>query len=99
MKHMIIAGLMVLAAQVSFAQNGVNNDPTYSINNYKQANKAKYAKENKLGNPVSIETSEVTVKENYKQSFNSGKASNKATVATYMPQIKSSRSYKHPYGL
>jgi hypothetical protein len=55
MKHMIIVGLMVLAAQVSFAQNVINSDPTYSINNYKQAHKAKYAKENKLGNPVSIE--------------------------------------------
>ncbi len=60
---------MVLVAQVSFAQNGVNRDPTYSINNYKQAHKTKYAKENELGNPVFIETSEVTVKENYKQSF------------------------------
>jgi len=96
---MIIAGLMVLAAQVSFAQNGVNNDPTYSINNYKQANKAQYAKDNNLGNPVSIETSETTVKENYKHNFSSGKSSNKATVVTYMPLIRSSRSYKHPYGL
>ncbi|MBO9702167.1 MAG: hypothetical protein J7604_18300 [Sporocytophaga sp.] len=99
MKHIIIASLMVLVAQVSFAQNGVNNDPTYSINNYKQANKAKYAKENNLGNPVSIETSEVTVKENYKNSFSSGKTSKKASSYTYMPLIRSSRSYKHPNGL
>jgi hypothetical protein len=98
MKNVVFAGLMILAAQVSFAQNGVKNDPTYSANNYKHPNKAKYAKEHNLGNPVSIETREVAVKENYKQSFSAGKSSQKVSVEA-RAYSRGSKSYKHPYGL
>jgi hypothetical protein len=99
MKQLALIGVMIVATQVAFSQNKVDKDPSYSANNYKHPNKAAYAKEHNLDNSVFLETSTVIQTENYKQPYNKTVSSNKPSLAVNAVDKKSTKSYKHPYGL
>lgn len=93
MKRVLTLALTMAIGTIAFAQK--NTDPSVSVNNYKHANKAAYAKKNKLDK--SPELSMVTVAENadYKHPGKKTKAVKKASVAVGT----GSTSHKHPLGL
>ena len=86
-------GLAMIASVTAFGQNKVDNDPSYSAYNYKHPNKAAYAKEHNLENPVTVGTIEVTENENYKQS-NSLVTTNKLGVVSVGDKDKVYPNYK-----
>lgn len=86
-------GLAMITSVTAFGQNKVDNDPSYSAYNYKHPNKAAYAKEHNLDNPVTVGTIEVTENENYKQS-NSLVTTNKLGVVSVGDKDKVYPNYK-----
>lgn len=96
MKHILSTlSLMILGGTLALAQN---NDPSYSVNNYKHPDKAAYAKKNKMDNTSSVVVNVEGQNDNYKQTFRKQEVSEKAVVKT-RSRDKKNRSYKHPYGL
>ena len=96
MKKTILAGAMILAVNFAFGQR-VDRDPTYSIHNYKHPNKAAYARKH-LDRSIALEMVDVHGNHNYKQPFNNAPTTKKGAVAS-RKMDKSTKSYKHPYGL
>jgi len=89
-----IIGLTMITSFSAFGQSKIDNDPSYSAYNYKQPNKAAYAKVHNLDNPVTIGTIEVTQNENYKQP-NTKVTSKKGGVITKGDKDKKYPNYKH----
>jgi hypothetical protein len=89
-------GLAMITSVTAFGQNKVDNDPSYSAYNYKHPNKAAYAKEHNLDNPVTVGTIEVTENENYKQS-NSMVTSNRLGVVSVGDKDKVYPNYKRQH--
>lgn len=97
MKNLILSfGIVLLGGTLAFGQQ---NDPSYSVNNYKHPHKAAYAKKNKKDNSTVVVTNTRKQNDNYKQQFNKPKPAEKAVVSTKDTRDKRNRSYKHPYGL
>lgn len=95
MRYILSLSLMIFAGQLAIGQN----DPSYSVHNYKHPNKAEYAKNHKTDNSTSIEVSDTAQNDNYKQSFQKTKATKKHAVKVEEGKNPKNVSYKHPYGL
>jgi hypothetical protein len=83
----------ILAIQ-SLSQSKVENDPQYSVYNYKHPNKAAYAKKHNLDNTNSASQIDVVQSDNYKQS-NRKVASRKFGVISKNDKNKPYPNYKH----
>ena len=93
----MMAGLLILVSTLTYGQS-IKNDPTYSINNYEHSNKAADARKYNIGKVNSLESVELSTRDNYKQPFSNGGTKKSYAAAT---EKKSGRgtSSKHPYGL
>ena len=96
MKQLLVLSLMIATGHIVLGQH--ENDPSYSVHNYKHPNKAAYAKEHKLDNSIVITSSSRKSNDNYKQKFKEPLQTQKMGIKT-KPTDKKKRSYKHPYGL
>jgi hypothetical protein len=96
MKLLLTSSVIMLMAHLSWAQR-INNDPTYSIHNYKHPNKAAYARLHNLDRCIPLEKTMVIENDNYKQIFNKPSCVVKFKIKS--TPANSNRSYKHPYGL
>lgn len=65
---LLILGFLGLTGSHAFCQSKVDNDPSYSVNNYKHPNKVAYAKKNKLQGLLTVPEIMVVQNDNYKQS-------------------------------
>jgi len=65
---------MTGSALINIMGQSINNDPTYSINNYKHPNKAKEAKETGKNNMICFKVSHSQTGGNYKQQNNNIRA-------------------------
>ena len=97
MKHILLVSALFLAGTIAFGQSKVDNDPSYSVHNYKHPNKAAYAKKHKKDKSLTLTTNKTKSKENYKNQFSKPSESEKVVVKTR--KEKTNKSYKHPYGL
>jgi len=95
MKHVAMFAFLMLVGNLVFAQKSV--DPSYSVNNYKHANKAAYAKKHNLDKSSKSTTVTVADSWDYKHPNNTVMAS-KSSFST-LPADKSGRTEKHPLGL
>ena len=97
MKRILMMAILVMTGGFAFGQRSVN-DPSYSVNNYKHPNKAKYAKEHRLDKSTELTRITVDQNTNYKQPYTKEKTK-KFALAPQTAGKKSGTSYKHPYGL
>lgn len=88
---------LVTMGSFAFGQRSMS-DPSYSVNNYKHPNKAKYAKEHGLDKSTELTSVTVNRNENYKQPYTTEKTK-KFALTSQVASKKSGTSYKHPYGL
>ena len=98
MKFVLILLFAIGSVSLSLGQHSPDNDPSYSINNYKHPHKAAYAKKNSKQQGVSLTMAPVISSENYKQPYNKQYIS-KATIQTGNVKDRSRKSSKHPNGL
>ena len=97
MKRILMIAILAMMGGFAFGQRVVN-DPSYSVNNYKHPNKARYAKEHHLDKSTELVPVTVDQHENYKQPYTKEKTK-KFALASSAAGKKSGTSYKHPYGL
>jgi hypothetical protein len=104
MKHLAAIFILVLGMTIKLQ---AQNDPSYSVHNYKHPNKAAYAKKHNLDklnyfeykNESKLDNS----KRNYKDQRNVGNESTSGAVITTAPVEKnpngffSKRNYKHQF--
>jgi hypothetical protein len=98
MKNLILLSAMFLAGTFAFGQNRFDNDPSYSVHNYKHPNKAAYAQKYKKDKSLKVTIVSAKKNDNYKQTFSKAADSEKAVMKEGR-RVKTNRSYKHPYGL
>ena len=98
MKTALIIVFVISASGFAVGQELMKNDPTYSIHNYKQPNKAAYALEHGHKNANTLEQENATVSENYKQQ-NAAKKVTKVAAISARQNVRKTESYKHPRGL
>jgi hypothetical protein len=100
MSRLLILTLLVAACTTSFAQRKPKqtNDPSYSVRNYKHADKAVWAAENKQGEFTTLDNAILKDQRDYKNPF-SNKATKKAVVATFKKASTPAASHKHPLGI
>jgi len=98
MKTLIIFGCLLLSTSFVFGQRISKHDPTYSDGNYKQPNKAAYARQHNLDRHTALKTTETSSNDNYKQPFSKSVKANKVAMNSTKPGRKN-ESYKHPNGL
>jgi hypothetical protein len=96
MKHTLSTlSLLILGGTLALGQN---NDPSYSVHNYKHPDKAAYAKKHNMEESSDLVVNVYRQNDNYKQSFRKQESTEKVLVKT-KDKDKRNRSYKHPYGL
>lgn len=90
----------MLMSSLVFGQKRVDVDPSYSVNNYKHANKATYAKKHNLDKSVQLQTVLVADNGDYKHpvAINRAVPTRKATFSVAKDD-KTGRTEKHPLGL
>lgn len=93
----MVVGMMMIGSLV-YGQKRTDIDPSYSVNNYKQSNKAAYAQRHNLDKSVQLQTSLVTDNGHYKHNGNKGVMTNKAAFSTRKEDAVR-KSEKHPLGL
>lgn len=94
MKSVIAVALFLFLGGTAFSQN----DPSYSMHNYKHPDKAEKARKEKASEVVTMNTEQAEVNENYKNNFDK-KEKRESIVIKQQPITRSNKSYKHPYGL
>ncbi|RIW12547.1 hypothetical protein D0X99_18710 [Algoriphagus lacus] len=98
MKKAIIGLVALFSMNWAIGQTVPKNDPTYSANNYKQPNKAAYAKKHMVSQGTTFDVTSVIVSENYKHP-NKRVAKKMVTLPSDNVATRSNRTYKHPNGL
>ena len=89
----------MMVSSLGFGQKRVDVDPSYSVNNYKHANKAAYAKKHNLDKSVQLQIVLVSENGDYKHpvAINRAVPTRKATLST-AKENKTGRTEKHPLG-
>lgn len=100
MRQLMMAACLMMVSSLVFSQKRVDVDPSYSVNNYKHANKAAYAKKHNLDKPVKLQTVLVSENGDYKHpvTINRAVTTRKSTFSVAKDD-KSGRTEKHPLGL
>lgn len=96
MRQLAVVGMMMVSS-LAFSQQQAVIDPSYSVNNYKQPNKAAYAREHNLDRPVQLQTALVTDNADYKHLGRAAVTVGKPVVST-VKEDKTRKSEKHPLG-
>ena len=105
MKRIMLLGFMLAAAQFTIAQTkmvdpslSANLDPSISVNNYKHADKAAYAKANNLDRQTEMTSITVADQDAYKHPKKSEKEKRSASIPV-SSGMSPAASHKHPHGL
>mgnify|MGYP003575351969 CR=1 FL=1 len=94
MKSIFLTLFMAVLSVITFAQDKVRTDPSYSAYNYKHPNKAAYAKKHNLDNPARAGQIEVAQADNYKQSHRKTISTKFGVISRY-DKYKIYPNYKH----
>ena len=92
---LLILGLLSLTGSNAFSQSNKDIDPSYSIYNYKHANKADYARKHQLNKQATLGEIMVVQNDNYKQSNRRVRVMKVGAVAKN-DKYKTYPNYKHP---
>lgn len=93
-RFIILSGLLLISISV-FSQKKIIRDPSYSVRNYKHANKVVYARQQRLEKTVVLGQTVVVSNSEYKHRHNHAGLVVKSTVRTNRVK-SSSRGSKHP---